>query len=114
MELLQPRNMEQICFYMSMQSGYCGWLTAEQISQAMSESLNHEIIEVEDIPNMDKFDTTWYGFRLRATTEEAAEQEILFNGQARTLAKRNFEQSDYKYYFLNEITRDTVKIYVKT
>jgi hypothetical protein len=111
---LQPSNMKQFCFYMSMKIGYCGWLTTDQLSQAMSEALNHEVIEVEDIPNIDKFGNTWYGFRLRATTEEAHEQDILFNGQLRTLAKRVFQQTDHIYYFIDEITRDTVKVYVKS
>jgi hypothetical protein len=47
------------------------------------------------------------------TTEEAPEEEIIWNGQVRTLSKRVFQQEDYNYYFHFEETREVVRAYLE-
>ena len=110
MELLAPSTHP--CFYVNMASGHCGWLTSEQIIEAMSEALEYETLELKSQPDMDKFGKRWYGFRLCATTEEAPEQEVMFHGQKRILTKRWFDQKDCQYYFSCLRTRDTVVDYL--
>jgi len=110
MELLAPST--QPCFYVNMASGECGWLTSDQIMQTMSEMLDYETIHVNQQPDMEKFGKRWYGFRLCATTEEAPEKEVVFNGQKRVLATRWFDQKDCQYYFNCLHTRDIVVDYL--
>jgi len=112
MDLLGPRSKDHICFYTNRASGECGWLTSDQVMQVMSDALEYETVQVTDQSNMDKFGERWYGVRVCATNEEAPEEEILYNGQKRILAKRWFDQLDRAYYFRCIHTRDTVVDYL--
>lgn len=111
--MLKPRSMNHICFYMNRVSGLCDWLTSDQLIENMGCAMDFELVEVESIENTEQYGELWYGIRLRVTTEEAPEEEILWNGQVRTLAKRIFQQEDYNYYFNFEETRDVVRAYLE-
>ena len=112
MNMLKPRSTNHICFYMNRVSGGCGWLTPEQVIEIMESSLDYETVKTESIPDMEQYGELWYGFRLCVTTEEAPEEDIIWKGQLRTLAKRFFQQEDHNYYFNHKETRDVVKAYV--
>jgi hypothetical protein len=94
-------------------SGYSDWLTSEQVIENMGCAMEYETVEVESIENTEQYGELWYGIRLRVTTEEAPEEEIIWNGQVRTLSKRIFQQEDYNYYFHFEETRDVVRAYLE-
>ena len=111
--MLKPRSVNHICFYMNRVSGCSDWLTSDQVIENMGRAMDYETVEVENIENTKQYGELWYGIRLRVTTEEAPEEEILWNGQVRTLAKRNFQREDHNYYFNFEETRDVVRSYLK-
>lgn len=111
--MLKPRSTNHICFYMNRVSGYSDWLTSEQVIENMGCAMEYETVEVESIENTEQYGELWYGIRLRVTTEEAPEEEIIWNGQVRTLSKRIFQQEDYNYYFHFEETRDVVRAYLE-
>ena len=112
MNLLNPRSKHHICYFMNRVSGECGWLKPEQVIEAMENALDYETVKVENIPDTEQFSEKWYGFRLSLTTEEACEEEIVWNGQVRTLAKRPFQYEDHNYYFNHMETRDVVQAYL--
>ena len=109
---LRPRDTNEICFFSNKASGYEGWLTSDQVILVMESMLNHETVEVFEQPDMTKNGEKWYGFRMRATTEESPEQDILINGRIRTIAKQLFQQDDYCYYFNHLETRNVVQTYL--
>jgi hypothetical protein len=113
MNMLKPRSAHHICFYMNRVSGHSDWLTSDQVIENMGFAMDYETVEVESIEDIEQYGELWYGIRLRVTTEEAPEEEILWNGQVRTLAKRPFQQEDHNYYFNFEETRDVVRAYLK-
>ena len=113
MELLPPRSKTHIGFYTNRASGECGWLTSDQVMQSISEALDYDTVQLHDQPDLEKFGERWYGVRVCATTEEAPEEEILYHGRKRILAKRWFDQKDYHYYFNCRHTRDTIIDYLK-
>jgi hypothetical protein len=109
---LRSREPSEICFFMNRASGYEGWLTSNQVISVMGEMLKHDTIEVFEQPDRIREGEKWYGFRMRATTEEAPEQDIHFNGRLRTIAKQVFQQEDYCYYFNHLETRNVVQKYL--
>jgi len=113
MNMLKPRSVHHICYFMNRVSGECGWLKPEQVIEWMEIALDYETIKVESIPDTEQYAEKWYGFRLCVSTEEAREEQILWNGQVRTLAKRPFQYEDHNYYFHNMETRDCVQAYLQ-
>ena len=113
MNVLKPRPANSICFYMNRVSGFSDWLTTDQVIENMGCAMEYDTIEVESIDNTEQHGEVWYGIRLRVTTEEAMEEEIIWNGKVRTLAKRLFQQEDHNYYFNFEETRDVVRDYLE-
>lgn len=112
MNMLPPRSDNHICYYMNRVSGECDWLTSEQVIETMELALDYETIKTESIADTEQYGEVWYGFRLCVTTEEAPEEDIIWKGQLRTLAKRNFQQEDHNYYFRYKETRNVVQAYV--
>lgn len=111
--MLKPRSANHICFYMNRVSGLCGWLTSAQVIENMGSAMDYETVVVESIENTEQNGELWYGIRLCVTTEEMPEENIIWNGQVRTLSKRLFEREDYNYYFNFEETREVVRAYLQ-
>jgi hypothetical protein len=94
-------------------SGGCGWLTSEEVIEVMEIALlDYDTVEVEDATDMEQYGEPWYGIRLCITIEEAPEEEIIWKGKARTVARRDFLQEDHNYYFNHKKTRDVVQAYL--